>query len=234
MRAGLVLVAVGLGLVAFAASLRASFAADDEGAFDSPAVKQLAEQADGLKIDDEIALMKRIQRSLDTRLLTPQEEAWRGFEDLRGRTDAGLARILHRGLFEGMVSPRGGGCYWSFTKRSNNYNDWPQIELQQGKFSSGFYGSNFGYVVRLESAKLLTIREEDVSEELRLPADQMRERRSGRDNPKAEAGGVYVVRAVMDDECDVLAVFQVVALDSYGATIAWRVLKTYDVPHRKR
>jgi hypothetical protein len=234
MRAGLVLAAAGLGLAAFAASLRASFAGDDEEEFDSPAVQQLAEQAGRLKIDDEIALMRRIQRSLDTRLLTPPEEAWTGFEELRSRTDAGLARLLHIKQFDGVVSPRGGGAYWSFSKRSNSYDEWPQLQLQQESFGSGFYGGTVGFVVRLDRAKLLALREDDVPAELKLPAEEMHARRDKRERPKAEAGGVYVVRAVMNDACDVLAAFQVVSLDAYGATIAWRMLKEYEVPHRKR
>src|SRR6185436_13631471 len=123
-------VVLGLGIVVAALALRAAFAEDaSDGAFDSPAVKELGEKAGALKLDDEIALMKRIQRSLTTRLLTPPEEAWRGFDELRGRSDAGLARILHRGLFAGMVTPREGGAYWSFTKRSNSYDESPQLEL---------------------------------------------------------------------------------------------------------
>jgi hypothetical protein len=45
-------------------------------------------------------------------------------------------------------------------------------------------------------------------------------------------GDVYAVRAVSSGEFDVLAAFQVIAKDDLGVTIAWRVLKQWDVPPR--
>lgn len=237
MRHGARAFALGLGVLAAVAALRASFADDSaDGAFDSPAVKELAPRVDELNVDDQIALMKHVQRSLTAKLLAPSDESWKGFESLKDKGDAGLARILERGLFEGMVTPRGGGCYWSFSKQSNDYGKWPQLELQQWTFGTGFYGSNGGSVVKLDGASLLTMDESAVPEDLRAaPEDVLgKGRKSRADRPKAEAGAVYAVRAVMWDECDVLAAFQVVSVDAYGATIAWRVLKTYDVPKRKR
>lgn len=226
---------VGLGLAASGAALRAAFAQDAaDGAFDSTLVRELGAKADELALDDQIALVKRIRRSLDKRLLTPTEESWKGYENLRGRADAGLARILTRGLGEGLVTPRGGGAYWSFTKRSNDYDKSPQIELQQGKFSTGFYGGTDGTVVALVGRDLTNLQESAVPERLRTPAAEMRAQGHRFEDARcpAETGTIYAVRAVMNGDCDVLAAFQVVSLDQYGATIAWRVLRTYDVPPR--
>jgi hypothetical protein len=228
-------IAIAFGLLAAAAAWRFSFAGDPaDDAFDSPEVKELGARADALKLDDEIALMKRIQRSLDGKLLTPSEDAWRGFESLRGRADAGVARILHRGVCAGLVTPREGGAYWSFTKRSNSYDDDPEIELQRGEFSTGFAGANTGSVVQLDDVDVASIAESSVPDDLRLTANEFDAKSGGRrsDRPKAETGATYVVRAILWDKCDVLAAFKVVAVDAYGATIAWRVLKVYDVPKR--
>jgi len=245
---------VAAALLGGAALVRATFAQDPaDEAFDPPAVKELAARAEALPIDDRLALLQRIRRSFDRDLLVPPEAAWKGFESLRGRTDAGLARILERGLFSGIVSPREGGAYWSFTKRSNSYNDEPQIELQNGSFSTGFAGADTGFVVRLENVPLLSADESSVPDVLRgAPDDVNAAARGTRRAPssggaggaggdsrpvrdaKAEAGAVYAVRAVMWDRRDVLAAFQVVTLDARGATIAWRLLRTYDVPNLKR
>lgn len=251
------------GLVVAAAAWRIASAQDaaDE-AFDTPEVKELAARADALKLDDELALLNRMRRSFDAKLLAPAESAWKGRENLRGRGDAGLARILERGPFDGIVTPRGGGAYWSFTKRSNDYGKSPQLELQRGTFSTGFYGTNFGLVVRVADGDLGAVDAAGVPEDLRLEVEALRAKcftygpapkpapgQGGRgggggggdrewkndvERPKAEVGGVYVVRSVLWDECDVLAAFEVVSMDAYGATIAWRVLKTFDVPKRKR
>jgi hypothetical protein len=237
MRLATTLLGIGLGALAATAALNASFAGETEDAvFDSPEVQELATRAEALKVDDQIALVQRIRRSLEGKLLTPSADAWKGFEDLRSRSDAGLARILDRGPFEGLVSPRGGGAYWSFSKRSNSYDQWPQIELQKWSFSTGFYGSNSGIVVRLDARTLAGVSESGLDADLLATAEDVcTKARSGRrDRPKAETGGIYAVRAVMWDECDVLAAFQVVDMDTRGVSIAWRVIRTFDVPKRKR
>jgi hypothetical protein len=257
-------VVVAFGLLAAAAAWRFSFAGDPaDDAFDSPEVKELGARAHSLKLDDEIALMKRIQRSLDEKLLVPNEDAWRGFESFRGRADAGVARILHRGVCAGLVTPREGGAYWSFTKRSNSYDHEPELELQQNNFSTGFAGADTGAVMRLDATSLASVSEAEVPERLRVSANEFyaaaRAPRpatggggaggaggagggaggagggtSSRPRAAAETGGVYAVRAILWDKCDVLAAFQVVALDNYGATIAWKILKQYDTPTRAR
>ena len=229
------IVAVGLGAAVAAGALRSVLAGDDEeGAFDSEPVRELAAKADALSVDDEMALMRRLRRSMDRRLLTPSAESWKGFEGLRERTDAGLARILERGLYEGFVSPRCGGAYWSFTKRSNDYDHEPQLELQKGSFGSGFYGGTAGIVRRMERGDILSIEKTSVPEDMRAAAAEVKTaaRAQRKDRPKAEAGGLYAVRAVMPGECDVLAAFQVIAVDAKGATIAWRLLERYETPPR--
>jgi len=237
MRLAATLIGAALGALAATAALRASFAEDAaDAAFDSPQVKELAARADELKLDDEVSLLKRIRRSLDVKLLTPPADAWKGFEDLRNRTDAGLARILNRGPYVGIVSPREGGAYWSFSKRSNDYDDCAELTLQLWTFGSGFNGGDAGRVVRIHCLKLSDAAESDVPSDLLGPPQEFDKmvHSARRDCPKAETGLVYAVRSVNWDESDVLAAFQVVDLDTRGATIAWRILRTFDVPKRTR
>ncbi len=243
MRRGTKPVALGPGLLAAGAFWRVATAQDaGEDAFDSAEVKEIAGRVAALKVADEIAVVRRIRKSLDAKLLVVSEDAWKGHEILRGRPDAGMARILERGRFDDLVTPRGGGAYWSFTKRSNSYDKSPQIELQQGRFSSGFYGGTAGLVVRLGDGDLGAVDPASVPAELTQSAADVlvsrrrtmtrEERIADDESRKAEVGRVYGVRAVMEDDCDVLAAFEVVSMDGYGATIAWRVLKVYDVPKR--
>lgn len=202
--------------------------------FDSAAVKELAARAEALPLDDRIALVRRVRQSVAETLLTPDAAAWKGFEDLRGRRDAGLARILEGGLFEeGLLPQRGGGAYWSFTRRSHSYDEHPQIELQQRRFSSGFHGGACGIVATLEARSVRDVTEGDVPVPFAGTPDDVRKAdRGGRWNPEAKTGQVYVVRTLSEDEFDVLAAFQVVARDDLGLTIAWRILREYDVPRR--
>ncbi len=62
------------------------------------------------------------------------------------RENALAFRIFPRGLLENKISVRGGAAYYSFTSKSNDYNETLQIELQNSDFSVGFYGANFGFI----------------------------------------------------------------------------------------
>jgi len=146
---------------------------------------------------------------------------------------------LQRGVFdhEGML-PRGGGAYFSFTSKTNDYDSEPHIELQNGNFSSGFYGGNFGVVelvdgVSIENISLVDLPEAFVSASTNEFESYERNRNRNRRRPHvAQAGDLFVVRSVEWGKYDIVAVFQVVDKDKYGATIVWKKLKTFPVPPR--
>ncbi|MEX1024242.1 MAG: RNA polymerase sigma factor [Planctomycetota bacterium] len=62
---------------------------------------------------------------------------------------SGFARILRRGEWDPLVEMRGGGAYYSFHSRSNDYDEEPELELQQGRYSSGFAGRDRGFLLDL-------------------------------------------------------------------------------------
>lgn len=61
----------------------------------------------------------------------------------------GVVRILNRGAYPVLALVRGHGAYYSFAAGSHDYNQDPDIELQHGRFSSGFAGGDEGYFVDL-------------------------------------------------------------------------------------
>jgi hypothetical protein len=224
------------GGLALHASAAEDFSAEPpDAAFDTAAVKELAEKGSKLSVDERVGLIRRLKRDLSRTLLTVPESAWAGWDDLRSGTQGGLTRLVERGLFEeGLLIPRGSGCYWSFTKRSHSYNEHPQIELQQWRFSSGFYGGAFGLVRRLEAKNVRDVSESSVPSPLAGTLEEARKvgGNSSGETRETAVGDVYAVRAVSSGEFDVLAAFQVIAKDDLGVTIAWRVLKQWDVPPR--
>lgn len=230
--AALIVAGAGVGL-----SLAGEFDDPPDAAFDTAAVRDLADRASKLTTDEQLGLVRRLRRGLSKTLLTPSDEAWKGYEDLRDRTDAGVTRILQRGLYaEGDLLGRGGGCYFSFTKRSHDYGQHPQVELQRWKFSTGFYGGAGGMVLTVPGSDVRTVSEDTLPAACRADAGTVvsagRNDRSEAD--EAAVGKMYAVRAISNDQFDVLAVFQVLAKDDHGVTIAWRVLRTWDPPKRAR
>ncbi len=182
-----------------------------------------------------LRVARRIRPVFTEKLLVPQSPIPAPYEYFLDASDTGMNRILERGLFEGLLVPRGGGAYFSFSSGTNDYNQSPDIELQNGKFSSGFYGGNFGVVKLVPERSVVDFTLKEVSADLRdaSPKKLYHDVRASRvERPEARAGSLYVVRSVLWDESDLLAAFEVVEKDEYGATIVWRILKTFDVPTR--
>lgn len=147
------------------------------------------------------------------------------------------------------VTIRGGGAYYSFTRRTHEYNSSPDIQLDQRQLSSGFAGANYGLLknigdVPLESVDLTThtvtaLAAYSPPEEVAQARSEKRRLETG-----AEIDGVkfqtrvplkrhstYLLRSVNYALSDVLVAFKVVDIDSDGsAVILWKLLKTYPAP----
>ena len=124
---------------------------------------------------------------------------------------------------------RGGGAYFSFTTRTNDYNKEPDLSLEQWRFLSGFYGGNRGYVIKLGAESIAEVSLDDVPKEF-LAQDPKTLGQETRE--PAEAGGLYAVRSIRWDESDLLAALQVLERDENGLTFAWKVLKHFEKPVR--
>jgi hypothetical protein len=55
----------------------------------------------------------------------------------------GIGRILEHGRWEPLVHKRGGGAYYSFATRDQDYDAEPDLGLQYGTYGSGFTGLGF-------------------------------------------------------------------------------------------
>src|SRR5438270_494794 len=72
------------------------------------------------------------------------------------RRGTGLVRLLPRDPqnFNGKLSVRGGGAYYSFAHLVHEYNYGSDIELQQGNFMTGFAGADYGFLLDLGDVPL--------------------------------------------------------------------------------
>lgn len=219
--------AAGLMILAFAGT---GLMAEDREDVDAE-VRQVVKQVEGWPLWQHAELTTALRRSLDHRLLTPKRKWLAKYSDLAG--DAGVARIIHRGRYDKETWVRSGGAYFSFTSKTNDYNQGPDVSLSGMEFSSGFYGGSFGHVVELAGSDLRTVRTDAVPEWMRESAEDLFKERRRRTTAKARVGSIYAVRAVREDSADTLAVLKVLEMDEDGATFAWRVLERYPVWSRR-
>ena len=193
-----------------------------------------------------VALIKALGDALRERILTPA---------LAARQPKGVFvnRILNRGIFKNELGVRGGGAYFSFVTKSNDYDHIPNIQLQQWGLQSGFHGGDCGFVQALSAENLAAATIDMVpalftqKPALFYPTSRARLaelwRAQGEPQgpqgpgpeayPKARVGHVYIVRSIAWNESDVLAAFQVLARDELGVTFAWKILKKYPKPARR-
>lgn len=208
----------------------------------SSSIEALAAQLEALRARGEELLLESI----------PPDASATWSDRLAGE-DAGLARIVDRqSPWKQLPRQREGGAYWSFVRRSHDYNHEPDLGLEGGIFQSGFVVRRFGMVVDLgerpmpgtladlESlssspavhlALTATIDRRAPDDEVEERVDELkrlREECRPWHSVKARAGHSYAVRSMLPEH-DVLAVFEVVELDERGALIAWRILRTLPV-----
>src|SRR2546423_6004212 len=94
------------------------------------------------------SLREQIKAKEAVLLSVPGEDGERYAEFLaRRRPD--LVRLRPREKWDGKLSTRGGGAYFSYTRLTHEYGYGSDIELQQGQFSVGFAGADFGFLVNL-------------------------------------------------------------------------------------
>lgn len=194
----------------------------------------LATRLRALPIEQHVRLVRVAQRALEDRLLVGPAK-WASRLNATQFGNGGIARILNRGQ-SGLVSLPGGGAYFSFTSRSNSYDEGPDIELQRWAFGSGFAGGNVGLVVRLDQRSVDDVTLDVLPDILRLPSatgfyQAVRKRRAPQ--PAAAVGGVYAVRSVRWGESDVVATFEVLDRGPYGVSFVWYELETRPTPSRR-
>ncbi len=210
-------------------------------AYDSPEMNRVLAIAREMPVADLLDVVKRLEQMAAKRLLRVRPTDIIGFEHFaeQGATQrqSGVARVLERDRYGRERFMPGGGCYYSFTDRSNDYNKHPELQFYRGKFSAGFNGGQSGLVRRLAATDLRAVTEADLPQSFLGPADTFhalsRERNPETGELAAEVGALYVARTIHWEEVDSVSVFTVTAIDDDGVTIAWRRLKVLPRPGKR-
>jgi len=200
--------------------------------------------------------VNREPRVLKEGLLAPSPQDRLDHEDFLKQSKTGLIRLLPREVYDwriyntpNQIEMRGGGAYFSFTRRSHQYGYGSDLELDHNKFMVGFAGADYGMLIRLGDVPLDSIQEDDPrliymanykppvkEEEARSEAQEFSKGRDVdgfiyRRTVPAKAQSTYLLRSINYRVGDVLVAFRVSRFDgNRSAIIAWKLLRSYSTP----
>lgn len=200
----------------------------------------------------EISAKRAELAKLEKTFLSASDEDQAANADFLRQPDTGLIRLLPRESYDNRtdgLSVRGGGAYYSFKTRTNEYINSTDIGLEQGILSSGFAGANYGMLVSLGDVPLDSVSWETPAVQIlgqyTPPEDEPHARiEQRRASEGATIDGVsfrgrqplrlnssYVVRSVNYHASDLLVAFRVVRIDNDdSAIILYKILKKYPTP----
>jgi hypothetical protein len=213
----------------------------------------LAQSVDRASLEKEIGSLYEEIREKEKQFISVDLGDKNKYVEFLKQADTGIFRLLPREKYDGKLSIRGGGAYYSFTRLINDYGYGSDIELSQGNFSVGFAGLDFGFLVLLDDTPLDSvtlehpglkfllsfapasvepkIREQQRSSSYGIQADGFTYKRSA----AALVNTTYALRSIDYSGADILVAFRVVRRDADGSMILiWKKLKSFQSPHYMR
>jgi hypothetical protein len=165
------------------------------------------------------------------------------------KENAQVFRLMPREKYDKDVfTIRGGGAYYSFTRKAHEYGYGSDIELQQGNLSVGFAGADYGFIYNLSEMSLADVTKEtnavvflagykpptampEVRAEQRKARNYEAEGIVYKESVPAVVGKTYVLRSINFDESDVLVAFKVLRKDTDGSLIIfWKLIEQFEKP----
>jgi len=220
----------------------------------SPSREELLRQVE-TKHEELLKDLKKIEKQL----LLPSEEDQLAYAEFLTQPGTGLIRLLPREIYDSYDHPekrlglRGGGSYYSFTERNQEYGKGTQIGLEQGSLLVSFSGADYGMVANLGDVPLEEVAFENSAVKFLVsyepagnePLARVEYRRFGsgvtvngtlyKTRLPAIVDNSYVMRGISYSNSDIVVSFRVVRKDTDGSVIiAWRILKKYPKPELAR
>jgi hypothetical protein len=212
-----------------------------------------AQTGNRLQTARKIESLREEIKFLEAELLAPARADREKFADFLAQRDTGLIRLLPGEKWDDKLSIRGGGAYYHFTGRTHEYGRGSDISLEQGMFSVGFAGADFGFIAQLgdipleevttdsESAGFLSTFAAPTVE----PKAREQQRRAGigfqvgaltyKSRLPALADNTYLLRSINYESSDVLVAFRVVRKDEDGSMILlWKALHKFSKPRLEK
>ena len=208
---------------------------------------------DRAQVAAEIESLREQIKSKEAALLAPGREDLDAFAEFLAQPRTGIVRLLPREQWDGKLSMRGGGAYYSFTRLTHEYGFGSDISLEQNRLGVGFAGADFGFLVNLGNVPIETVTTETdgvrylaafktPSAEPDARAEQRRTSMgfevddwSYKSWLPVYTKQTYAVRSVDYGGSDVLVAFRVVRKDADGSVVlVWKLLKKFPKPDLER
>src|SRR5262245_54606382 len=208
-----------------------------------------AQSVDRPQIEKEIHSLYDQIKEKEKLFLAPSKEDQETFAKFLEQPDTGLIRLLPREKYDGKLSIRGDGSYYSFTRLTHEYGYGSDIKLELGKFGVGFAGFDFGFFIPLGDLPLeaLTVENDSLKAlaEYQAPAREPEIRAQQRQTYQginlggftansyvpATVGSTYALRSLTYERSDVLVAFRVVRQDQDGSMVLlWKMIKKFPTP----
>jgi len=208
-------------------------------------------------------LLKNIQakrselQDLEKQFLAPSPEDRAAYAEFLTQPDSGLIRLMPREIYDAEVykqnaktiAIRGGGAYYSFTRKTHEYGQGSDICLDSQYLSVGFAGADYGMLLKLGDVPINdVIFESPVAHFMASynpPSQEVAVRQEQtnfgtgvtvngvvyKTRVPVELDTTYLLRSISFDRTDVLVALRVIRKDTDGSLIlAWRLIKKYPKP----
>ena len=208
-----------------------------------------AQSGDRAALEGEIRALLDDLKATEQQFLEPTAKDKRKNAEFLSQPDTGLIRLLPRETFQNKLTIQGGGAYYSFARLTHEYGYGSDIELQQGQFSVGFAGADFGFITRLGKTGIEDITLNHAAAQFlatftapsAIADARVQQQRSStgfevngfayKSYLPMKLKNTYLVRSISYRYSDVLVAFRVVSQDADGSVvIVWKILKRFPVP----
>src|ERR1700755_184635 len=102
----------------------------------------------------EIESLRAQIKAREAALLAPSDEDRKAYAEFLAQPRTGLVRLLPREKWDGTISTRGGGAFYSFARLTHEYGRGSDVMLEQNLFLVGFAGANYGFIANLGDVPL--------------------------------------------------------------------------------
>ena len=194
---------------------------------------------------------------LEKKVLAVADTDREEFASFLTQPQTGIIRLMPRELYDlngkRRLAINGGGAYYSFFLKSQEYGRGSDIGLEQGYLSVGFAGADYGFLLNLGDVSLDQVANDHVATRaLMAYTPPVKEGEVRGEHYKlwkgielsgynfvsrlpAKVSNTYLLRSISIDDSDILAVFRVVRKDTDGSLILiYKVLKTFPTPRMER
>jgi hypothetical protein len=204
---------------------------------------------DRAQLAQEIDSLKQQLKAKEIEFLEPSPQDKAAFDSFLSQPDTGLIRLLPRETNQNKLSINGGGAYYSFSRLTHEYGYGSDISLEQGRFSVGFAGAAFGFLLSLGNTSIESVDSENPGLNFLLDfTPPLQEPKARKQQQRANAGfsidehfyinrlevkenTTYALRSIDYGHSDLLIALRVVRKDVDGSLIiAWKLLKKFPIP----